>query len=503
MLCHPDGERMPGGRCRVHVGGRVINDDEPFADPFGWVTVVVPRGTDLVFVEWAPSHTPLEAPFPYQKWHYAKPLVEDEKEAARRRLHNLGFSSQPTLRENIQDFQFVYGHAALSGELEHIEPELQEFHERGNVEIVSDENLSVSLFSPSSPTDRDLPRAPDAPPPGSPAGKGHRKADNLLGQTTSKTPGTGIVTENINDVIGQNRHDFAWIRIRTAFTNAIGSYVGHFWVFEDALKESSSRLRLPCRAAEAQKACDQLMVSPAELPDFGDTDVTAKVPSLIPTSSLYDHRYRLATIKVDPCPQKITDRITRTSKLMNDCIDKQVASHPHQRFSNFVADPGKVWVLTTGISLSRAANYGFHVALGSVKRGTCPDLKDPAKKRACFMSNRPVIEVAPATTNRPLDLNKQFVINGVLKGHSPYHIDYSQILVLVAGWCEIFGPKDRLPTVMRTRDVYRDTTLCRLVNHDGVPVPTQQPFKEADLKAARRAFFKKEREAWKRENARK
>ena len=54
--------------------------------------------------------------------------------------------------------------------------------------------------------------------------------------------------------------------------------------------------------------------------------------------------------------------------------------------------------------------------------------------------------------------------------HPASHIDYSQVCVIVAGWCEITLPDTSVPVWKRTLDVYRDRALCRLVTHDDKPL---------------------------------
>ncbi len=69
-------------------------------------------------VEWAPADTPHEPIDPYRKNFYVELRHEDRREATRRRLHNLGFSQQRTLGENIKEFQRHFGYPFVNGHLD-------------------------------------------------------------------------------------------------------------------------------------------------------------------------------------------------------------------------------------------------------------------------------------------------------------------------------------------------------------------------------------------------
>jgi len=74
--------------------------------------------------------------------------------------------------------------------------------------------------------------------------------------------------------------------------------------------------------------------------------------------------------------------------------------------------------------------------------------------------------------------------------HSQDHIDYSQLLLLVAPWCMIAGPGQDAMVPMRTADVYQSRELAGLVTDDAQPLPSvRQPFNAASVWAARRGFW--------------
>ncbi len=125
------GDIMPGARVRVFVNGRLVNDDHPYAQADSWLHLELARGTVTARVEWAPSHLPRDPIYPYVKTYYSDLREDYREEAARRRLHNVGFSHQPTLRENIKEYQREYGNGYVTGVLDHIEDELIAFHDFG------------------------------------------------------------------------------------------------------------------------------------------------------------------------------------------------------------------------------------------------------------------------------------------------------------------------------------------------------------------------------------
>ena len=206
MLCAPDGTRMPGARCRVLAGQREINQDMPYADGQGWVAVEV-RGTpESLQIEWAPPSLPLAPEFPYRRRYYVDLATHDPQEAARRRLANLGFDRALTLKERIIAFQERYRYTAITGELRHIESELDAYHDLATLPVVapgdhalppprprqpgaalaalgplaadsrpfgpSEHHLPASV-QPGSAANRPVPQVPPSPPPGPPPSFGN------------------------------------------------------------------------------------------------------------------------------------------------------------------------------------------------------------------------------------------------------------------------------------------------------------------------------------------
>ncbi|MBI4955394.1 MAG: hypothetical protein HY908_25450 [Myxococcales bacterium] len=128
MLCAPGGTRMAGARCRVFVGGRLVNADAPNADPAGWITVPVDRKPEQALVEWAPADCPVTPGYPYRKLCHVAYNVDNRDEGARRRLHNLGFSDG-RLADCVFSFQRTYGLGPETGRVPDIEGALYAYHD--------------------------------------------------------------------------------------------------------------------------------------------------------------------------------------------------------------------------------------------------------------------------------------------------------------------------------------------------------------------------------------
>src|SRR5262249_4685924 len=74
--------------------------------------------------------------------------------------------------------------------------------------------------------------------------------------------------------------------------------------------------------------------------------------------------------------------------------------------------------------------------------------------------------------------------------HDANHLDYSQILMLVAPWCMVAGPGQDPMVPMRTADVYQSRELAGLVTDDAQPLPSvRQPFDPMHMDAARATFW--------------
>lgn len=136
VLLAENGERMSSAACRVHHQGRIVNDKEN-ADGDGRITFKLPRAPTAVLVEWAPKDTPIEPRYPYRARYYVE-IGKEPRQAARRRLSNLGFWTAKTLEDNVRAFQANYQHPVLTGKLKDIEAELILYHDTAAPPITND-----------------------------------------------------------------------------------------------------------------------------------------------------------------------------------------------------------------------------------------------------------------------------------------------------------------------------------------------------------------------------
>lgn len=123
------GVRMPGARCRVLADGLLLTDAAPYADTTATIRVTPAVGTQTLRIEWAPADLPLNGPFPYHRQYFLD-LGASGAQAARRRLHNLGFSAHLTLKGNVAHFQRTYG-LKETGRHEDVGDTLVAFHDLG------------------------------------------------------------------------------------------------------------------------------------------------------------------------------------------------------------------------------------------------------------------------------------------------------------------------------------------------------------------------------------
>jgi len=110
-----------------------VNENKPYADGDGRLRLDLRHRPTTVRLEWAPSNTPVEPVYPYRKAYFADLREDAPREAARRRLHNLGFGHYRTLSENIKEFQREHGYPYVNGRLDDIEDDLIRYHDDGVV----------------------------------------------------------------------------------------------------------------------------------------------------------------------------------------------------------------------------------------------------------------------------------------------------------------------------------------------------------------------------------
>ncbi len=144
VLFDENAERMPGARCRVFIGRRVIND-APNADNTGAVVVRIPKHVKQVLVEWAPAHMPREPLYPFRCRYFTNLDVEAE-EATRRSLHNLGYASYGSVDDNATAYQRAYRREPVP-RWEHVADELVAFHDGGLLPALPRDEFERSHFT--------------------------------------------------------------------------------------------------------------------------------------------------------------------------------------------------------------------------------------------------------------------------------------------------------------------------------------------------------------------
>jgi len=281
---------------------------------------------------------------------------------------------------------------------------------------------------------------------------------------------------------------FQFVSITTSFTKSGGEYRGTFWVLDDALKwivperfssfvesydpmtekvqnwtRSPSRRRnwrLPCSPKQAQEAAALLWVGQADLPGArAASSSTETRGSLMLTPKLYDERYRQADLKIAPQTsdggvslmvmnnkQGLSAASNRYNTLVNEAAHRISHADPAPR--RMLADPGKIWALTNTV--------GDHYKAFTTPEGKPSCKADPAGHRA-----------TPNYGWHKSPSNIRDVIQTVGNCHDAGHIDYSQVFVVVAGWCEVTRPGQSAPTWVPTAEVYQSDELHPLVSYEG------------------------------------
>jgi hypothetical protein len=270
--------------------------------------------------------------------------------------------------------------------------------------------------------------------------------------------------------------------ISTTFTDASGTFKARFWVTSDAVKwkiparerdllaewnrfkegdpidqDGDMLCRLPCTARQNQAFANVLKLHPdPRTPGAEDGLINrqapvrsdmAPEPCLLLTPYLYSIRYQQVSCKIDPIGRDTNKPIVGEAAKHNQYLNQKTTAFMRARNDSYsvpsIGDPGKIWAITNQMYVSRAhngqpsaINYGWHGPRANLQ-SVIPGLK-------CLQS--------VGTT------------------HDDRHVDYSQVCVLVAGWCEVTEPGQSGPTWVKTESVYTSARLCKLVTPDGAPL---------------------------------
>lgn len=290
----------------------------------------------------------------------------------------------------------------------------------------------------------------------------------------------------VAEVIGRGEAHYTFVPIFSRMERDDGVYRAKFWVLDDAVKwkvpNASSattmaaaadwerpdhddvmalkhereladyrrRLwRLPCSARHGEDAARLVKMRQSQL-QGAEAERRSRwgKRSLQITAHLYNLRYQQADLKIRPQTGLMTMNANQglipASVEYNHRVNAEAdrvfnsSSSGPRLFPELMADPGKVWVIDR--------------KMGKVRKLTCEDPPRPTNFRQAVNHG----------WHKPG--GKRIQNRGTCHGAS--HIDYSQICMLVAGWCEVKKPgKD--PKWFRTWRVYRSRKYSPLVTGGG------------------------------------
>ena len=217
--------------------------------------------------------------------------------------------------------------------------------------------------------------------------------------------------------------------------------------------------RLPTNQREAQRYVDQKTLSVshilamdcmnsyrerdgiADLPDYDPAR-----PCLLLTPTLSDHRWTAATAKTRPALVTRTTpsdaNLVENTHEVNDLINGRLQGQD----LTLVGNPGKIWTLDNMLfdergqsallsadpMLLAGANYGLHLP---------PDDKPSNYAKGPYRSST----------------GGYLVVQSVGELHSILYRDYSQVLLMVAGWCAVHNPYSGTYTWYATEELYMNS----------------------------------------------
>ncbi len=323
----------------------------------------------------------------------------------------------------------------------------------------------------------------------------------LPAQHKQSTGQPGTAFKSVNQAIIDDEALFEFVHIFTEWTNPQNrseTLWGFFWVFSDALMwevpnaapfdtwkgtavaqpfplkpfdgltigDRKRLIRLPVTGEQANRAVEQISVSQAQLLASSGSDLVEpdpddkRVKCVLPTSRLYDVAFMQAPVKIAPQFQPAMghrDRVFRYNEAVAKEVDKSIQAlnafnkkNPPGMKPTAVGTPGKIWSLDDGMDkwscssvelkyLVACVNHGFHKSI--VRRA----------------------DGSPIRTT-------QIQTRG--RAHAWGHTDYSQIFWAVAGWCLVKDINETRARWRKTRAVYKDGNLFRLVR-------PQPPFRQS------------------------
>lgn len=225
----------------------------------------------------------------------------------------------------------------------------------------------------------------------------------------------------IIECVRSGRAEYNFVKIKTT----LNGHTAEFLVFEDALKVDGVRVNVT--AVTQQQIADLLRC-------------------VLPTAKLYDLMWHLTENRIDPYPQPIT---STTEAMIGHSKKIDLALGNTKGLKSTV---GKIWIIDNSLATKpgMACNYGWHFSMGSSFKGISGNIN------ASMMKN-------------PKTNQYWYMIQSRGWHHTPSHVDYSQVCVLVSRQCWIDGKERDI------LDVFCNSELAPLCVHDGVLKVHRQP----------------------------
>jgi len=286
---------------------------------------------------------------------------------------------------------------------------------------------------------------------------------------------------------------FFFVPIKTTFTDASGTYNATFWVTSDAVKykipasealllaewnkhkhpdpidpDGDMLVRLPCTARQNQALANVLTTHPDPIKsgaEDGMINHTAPIrpemkpePCLLLTPYLYSRRYQQMTAKIAPVGRDTNLPIVQESAKHNQYLNQKIEAFMKARGDSLrvpsLGDPGKIWAITNGV-------YEDKIGTFTKKDGSTGSYPYKAAVNYGWHGGTAALQsVIPGL----------LCLQSIGQRHDDGHFDYSQVCVLVGGWCELTEPGDTGPRWIETREIYVTQKWCKLATHDGIPI---------------------------------
>ena len=477
LLRDYSGERMPGAACRLWYNGRLFAADL-VADGKGVVRPDVPEDARVVFLEWAPPTFPRNEGYPISKSYIVTLRQDDRRQKTRERLANLGHHHKKTLADNVRGFEAEHELEPPTGDWRRIERAVADFHDLGvkpEPAPAVAEGTTFALF--------DAPGDPGGDPGGDPAVPSKQGSSGFKRDfpTPKEAEAQAKIFHEfqstlfkINDGGGSQwtlhllvSHDaLKWeVPTETVRGPGVSKSEGKWWEnrFRDLTNadpfvpssfDPKRVVRIPSTAKDAQEFADTFTFSVAQLlnlprlQSLKEQPIGKAAPSkdlalkcFLPTPTIMDLRWdRIRVAK--PCTHSKGGTTTVSVMIPQVRSVNNEINGLHNKGSSLVGNPGKVWAISNKLyrdphgAKVRKKHSPSNIPLG-VNYGWHTDSQAKAGPHGGVSQN-----------------GQFFVMQKAATGHHIRYKDYSQVVVLVAGWCTVHNPHTKKWTWEPTEDLY-------------------------------------------------